>query len=109
MNTSRPATQAGFSFVEMMIAASLLTAVIAFVANAVVAGVGLGLLPTFLVRDHLAAGTIVRVLPRVTVAAGALYLAYPPTKHVPRKVSALRDFLVEHFARHPLTASSASS
>ena len=35
MNTSRPATQAGFSFVEMMIAASLLTAVIAFVANAV--------------------------------------------------------------------------
>lgn len=82
---------------------------VAFVANAVVAGVGLGLLPTFLVRDHLAAGTIVRVLPRVTVAAGALYLAYPPTKHVPRKVSALRDFLVEHFARHPLTASSASS
>ena len=79
---------------------------VAFVANAVVAGVGLGLLPTFLARDHLAAGTFVRVLPRVSVSAGALYLAYPPTRHVPRKVSALRDFLVEHFAAYPLTTAS---
>lgn len=75
---------------------------VAFVANAVVAGVGLGLLPTFLVRDQVAAGTVVRVLPRVSVSAGALYFVYPPTRHVPRKVSALRDFLVEHFAAHPL-------
>ena len=82
---------------------------VAFVANAVVAGVGLGLLPTFLVRDHVAAGTVVRVLPRVSVSAGALYLVYPPTRHAPRKLSALRDFLVEHFAAHPLTAASTSS
>ncbi|MFO0668157.1 MAG: LysR family transcriptional regulator [Polyangiaceae bacterium] len=81
---------------------------VAFVANAVVGGTGLGLLPTFLVRDHLTAGTVVRVLPRVSVMAGALYLVYPPTRHVPRKVSAFRDFLVEHFAAHPLTTASLS-
>ncbi len=78
-----------------------------FVANAVVAGVGLGLVPTFLVREHLASGTVVRVLPRVSVPAGALYLIYPPTRHVPRKVAAFRDFLVDRFAQHPLTTSGA--
>lgn len=82
---------------------------VAFVAHGVVAGVGLGLLPTFLVRDQLAAGTVVRVLPRVSVSAGGLYLAYPPTQHVPRKVSALRDFLVDYFTVYPLTTTSASS
>jgi DNA-binding transcriptional LysR family regulator len=80
-----------------------------FVGNAVVAGIGLGLLPTFLVRDHIAAGTVVRVLPRVSVIAGSLYLVYPPTRQLPRKVSALRDFLVEHFAANPLTTGSISS
>lgn len=75
-----------------------------FIANAVVAGVGLGLVPTFLVAEHIAAGTVVRVLPRVAVSAGALYLVYAPTRHVPRKVSALRDFLVDHFGRYPLTS-----
>jgi DNA-binding transcriptional LysR family regulator len=79
---------------------------VSFVANAVVAGVGLGLVPTFLFRDHIAAGTVVRVLPRVSVSAGALFLVYPPTRHVPRKVAALRDFLVDHFARYPLTTAS---
>jgi DNA-binding transcriptional LysR family regulator len=82
---------------------------VAFVTNGVVAGIGLGLLPTFLVRDQLAAGTLVRVLPRLSVSAGGLYLAYPPTQRVPRKVSALRDFLVEYFAVHPLKTSSLSS
>ena len=82
---------------------------VAFVANAVVGGTGLGLLPTFLVRDHVAAGTVVRVLPRVSASAGALYLVYPPTRHLPRKVSALRDFLVEHFAAHPLTTATVSA
>jgi DNA-binding transcriptional LysR family regulator len=80
-----------------------------FVGNAVVAGIGLGLLPTFLARDHIAAGTVVRVLPRVSVIAGSLYLVYPPTRQLPRKVSALRDFLVEHFAANPLTTGSISS
>lgn len=75
-----------------------------FVANAVVAGVGLGLVSTFLMREHVASGTVVRVLPRVSVSAGGLYLVHPPARHVPRKVSTLRDFLVDHFARHPLAA-----
>ena len=79
---------------------------VSFVANAVVAGVGLGLLPTFLVREHIVAGSVRRVLPSVSESAGALHLVYSPTKHLPRKVSALRDFLVDHFATYPLTTAS---
>lgn len=41
---------------------------------------------------------------RVSAGEGALYLVHPPAQHVPRKVTALRDFLVAHFARHSLEA-----
>ena len=68
----------------------------------VVAGAGLGALPTFLVRDELASGTLVRVLPKVSISVGALHFVHPATRHVPRKVSALRDYLAEHFERYPL-------
>jgi DNA-binding transcriptional LysR family regulator len=80
-----------------------------FVAKAVVAGVGLGLVPTFLLREELAEGKVVRVLPKLTVPAGALFFAYPETRHLPRKVSALRDFLVVHFANNPLTPGTSRS
>ncbi|MBI2388728.1 MAG: LysR family transcriptional regulator [Deltaproteobacteria bacterium] len=75
-----------------------------FVARSVAAGVGLGMVPTFLVRDDVTAGRVVRVLPRVSVPWGGLYLVFAPTPHVPRKVSALREFVVQHFATHPLTS-----
>jgi len=73
-----------------------------FLCHAIVAGAGLALLPSCLVRDHLAAGRLVRVLPRYAVESGALYFVHAPSRHVPAKVFALRDFLVEHFAAHPL-------
>jgi DNA-binding transcriptional LysR family regulator len=73
-----------------------------FVCRAVGAGAGLGVLPTFLAREELAAGRLVRVLPRFSQRSGALYLVHPPARHVARKVTALRDYLVEHFTSYPL-------
>lgn len=73
-----------------------------FVHQAVVAGCGLGLFPGFLARDDCAAGSLVRVLPRVGAVAGALWFVHAPARHVPRKVGAFRDYVVEHFASHPL-------
>jgi len=75
---------------------------IRFVQEMVKAGVGLGALPTFLTRDDVAAGKLVRVLPRVSARSGTIWLVHPPTKHVPRKVTAFRDYLHEQFAVHPL-------
>lgn len=73
-----------------------------FVCRAVSAGAGLAVLPTFLAREELAAGRLVRVLPRFSQRSGALYFVHPPARHVARKVTAFRDFLVEHFASYPL-------
>jgi len=63
---------------------------------------GIGLLPSFLVRDDLAAGVLVRVLPRFSVAQGALYIVHPAARLVPRKVAAFRDFVLEQLASRPL-------
>ena len=38
------------------------------------------------------AGQLVRVLPRYSERAATLYLLYPRTQHVPRKVTALANF-----------------
>ena len=73
-----------------------------FVCRAAIAGAGLALLPTFLAREDVAAGTLVRVLPRSSMRAGAVFFVHPPAQHVARKVAAFRDYLVEHFAAHPL-------
>ena len=75
--------------------------------EAVTAGMGLGLMPTFLVRDHVAGGTLVRVLPRVSFQRGALHLLHPPSPQLPRKVTAFRDVLIQHIALHPLVGESA--
>lgn len=75
---------------------------ILFILEAVRAGLGLGLLPSYLAREHVAAGSLIRVLPRVCVGSGTLYLVHPPAQHVPRKISAFRDYVAAHFAAHPL-------
>jgi DNA-binding transcriptional LysR family regulator len=80
----------------------LSTTDLVFAHGATVAGVGLALLPTFLVGKDLLAGTLVRVLPRWSVSAGSLYFVYPPSAHVPRKVAAFRDFLLDFLAKRPV-------
>lgn len=75
---------------------------IRFVQEMVKAGVGLGALPTFLVREDVAVGKLVRVLPKLSMRSGAIWLVHPPAKHVPRKVVALRDYLLEQLALHPM-------
>lgn len=66
-----------------------------FLRDAVRAGAGLGLLPEFLAEPEVVAGTLVRVLPRLERNAGHLHVVTPAAKHVPRKVTAFRDLVVE--------------
>ena len=73
-----------------------------FVLEAVRAGAGLGMLPTFLAQPELAIGGLVRVLPRVSALAGTLYLVHPAARRLPRKVTAFRDYLFEQLSLHPL-------
>lgn len=73
-----------------------------FVCQAVLAGIGIGLLPTFLCDAYVRDGHLVRVLPRLRGVSATLHFVHAPARHVPRKIAALRDYLIDHFASHPL-------
>jgi DNA-binding transcriptional LysR family regulator len=75
-----------------------------FVREALRSGAGVGALPSFLVQGDLAAGTLVRVFPAMGEQRGTLFLVQPRTQHVPAKVRAFRDFLIEELAARPLAA-----
>lgn len=61
---------------------------------ALIAGIGLGVLPEFIVREALADGRLQRLLPEWTLASGAVYWLTPPGGPRPKRVDILRDFLM---------------
>ena len=73
-----------------------------FLYHALKAGAGVGVLPSYIVRDDLARGTLVRVAPRLSLGVGSVFLVHPPAQHVPRKVSAFVQFVVDWLQRTPL-------
>ena len=66
-----------------------------FVRDAVRAGAGVGLLPTFVAEADVLAGRLVRIVPRFERPAGNLHVVTPAAKHVPRKVTAFRELVLE--------------
>jgi DNA-binding transcriptional LysR family regulator len=75
-----------------------------FILESLKAGAGLAFIPSFIAQEDLAAGRLLRVLPRLHHTVGTLHFVHPATQHVPRKVTAFRDHLIEHLAAHPLGA-----
>lgn len=66
-----------------------------FARDALRAGAGIGLLPTFVAAPEVAAGTLVRVVPGHERIAGYLHLVTPGGRHLSRKVTAFRDLTLE--------------
>ena len=64
-------------------------------------GVGIALLPTFIVRPELNAGTLKSILLGYRAPDLSVCALYPPTRHVSMKVRAFIDFLVGHFGDEP--------
>lgn len=64
-----------------------------------VAGVGLGILPEFIVRDALKAGQLEIVLPEWQLPAAAVYWVTPPGGPKPRRIEVLADFLARRLRR----------
>lgn len=69
--------------------------------DAAIAGLGIALLPTFIVGAALQDGTLVSVLADYATSDAHLYALYPPTRHVSLKVRLFIDFLVERFGNRP--------
>ena len=69
----------------------------AALAAAAVAGVGIAVLPDFLIDAHIASGALKPVLVHYPPPEAGFYVLRPPGQFAPRKVRALIDILVERF------------
>jgi DNA-binding transcriptional LysR family regulator len=66
------------------------------VREAVLGGAGIGPVPWFVARAAAQAGALQRVLPGYEDTGVPLCFVHPAQRPTPRKVEALRDYLVEH-------------
>jgi len=70
-----------------------------FLRGALLEGLGLGLIPAALVSSDVAAGTLVRVLPKYHLGGGGLFLLWPSRRLMPPRVAVVRDFLAEELTK----------
>ncbi len=63
--------------------------------EAVRAGLGIGQLSGYMVRDDLARGTLIHLLPELTTANGAIYMYYQQRTQMPLRVRRFIDFIAE--------------
>jgi DNA-binding transcriptional LysR family regulator len=65
--------------------------------EAMVGGVGIGRLPTFVAAPDLVSGQLVRVLDRFEMPLQTIYAVFPERRHLPAKVRVFLDFAAECF------------
>jgi DNA-binding transcriptional LysR family regulator len=70
-------------------------------SQAVLGGLGLALLPTFLIGKDLQAGRLIAVLSEYLPIKRHVYAIYLPTRHLPAKIRAFIDFLYDRFGPDP--------
>ncbi|MFA7290967.1 MAG: LysR family transcriptional regulator [Rhodocyclaceae bacterium] len=70
-------------------------------SQAVLGGLGLALLPTFIVGMELQAGRLVEVLPGYVPVERFIFAVHMPNRHLPLKVRAFIEFLLERFGTEP--------
>jgi len=67
-------------------------------AEAAMQGLGIALLPDFIVEESLADGRLVKVLADHERAPLTLFAMYPSRQHVPAKTRSFLEYLQDHFA-----------
>ena len=64
------------------------------IRDAALAGLGLAVLPLFIVADDLRSGRLLHVLPNEQPVPDTMYAVYAPTRYLPRRVRFLIDHLM---------------
>jgi DNA-binding transcriptional LysR family regulator len=72
---------------------------LSFVRKAVLAGAGIGMLPSFLCVRAEESGRIVRVLTDWALNGAVLHIAYPSARFVPQRVVVLREHLLRYLGK----------
>lgn len=62
-------------------------------------GLGIAILPSYLVDKDLARGALVRLLPEYQLAPIDIHVVYPSRRYMPAKLRTFIDHLVEHFVQ----------
>ncbi len=70
-------------------------------SQAVLGGLGMGLLPTFIIGKDLQSGKLQAVLSEYIPVERHVYALYLPTRHLPSKVRVFIDFLVKLIGEEP--------
>lgn len=70
-------------------------------SQAVLGGLGMGLLPTFIVGKDIQSGRLQAVLSEYIPVERHVYAMYLPTRHLPSKVRVFIDFLLTHIGTPP--------
>lgn len=70
-------------------------------SQAVLGGLGVGLLPTFIVGKALQDGNLQAVLSEYIPVERHVYAMYLPTRHLPNKVRVFIDFMLSHIGAEP--------
>jgi DNA-binding transcriptional LysR family regulator len=65
--------------------------------QAVLKGLGIGRLPTFVAGDAIREGTLVNLFPDYRMPAKKVFAIYPERDYLPAKVRAFLDFAIEYF------------
>ncbi|MEM9778909.1 MAG: LysR family transcriptional regulator [Pseudomonadota bacterium] len=71
------------------------------VYHAVLAGVGIARLSTYLIGSDLAAGRLVRLLPDYLHSESSIYAIYPERRNLAPKIRAFLDYLTDYFGKTP--------
>lgn len=67
----------------------------AFLRDAMLAGLGIGVVPDYVVHDDVARGDLVAALPqwRLSIFGRAMYMLYMPNRHHPRAIAMMIEFI----------------
>ncbi len=70
-------------------------------AQAVIYGLGIAMLPTYTIADELLNGKLQSTMPEYLSVQRYIYACYLPSRHLPVKIRAFIDFLLEHVGDTP--------
>jgi len=83
----------------MRISPVLIAEGVTSIREAVRDGMGISLLPDWLVKDHLTSGELVRILPKLKARDLPIHVVYAGQRVLPTRVSAFIDFAVRYLTR----------
>lgn len=98
-------TEIGSTRHELLLAPSLASDNFLFLRDAILDGLGVGLVADYLVREHIASGEVVLALDewKLSIFGNRMHLLFMPDQYRTRSVTTLIEFLTQK-AKRPATS-----